>query len=104
MMDRRFFRNIDFWMIFATLSLVGIGILIIGSATHINTPSEDRFWYVQRQGLFALINLVLILVMLKFDYRILGPLGNILYLSLIHISEPTRRTPISYAVFCLKKK
>src|SRR5664279_5761733 len=23
-----------------------------------------------------------------------------LYLSLIHISEPTRRTPISYAVFC----
>src|SRR5665647_1425701 len=25
------------------------------------------------------------------------------YLSLIHISEPTRRTPISYAVFCLKK-
>ena len=25
-------------------------------------------------------------------------------LSLIHISEPTRRTPISYAVFCLKKR
>src|SRR5664279_6170376 len=24
-------------------------------------------------------------------------------LSLIHISEPTSRTPISYAVFCLKK-
>ena len=29
---------------------------------------------------------------------------NILYLSLIHISEPTRRYAISYAVFCLKKK
>src|SRR5665647_3643831 len=28
----------------------------------------------------------------------------IMDLSLIHISEPTRRTPISYAVFCLKKK
>src|SRR5665647_2074751 len=27
-----------------------------------------------------------------------------LKLSLIHISEPTKRTPISYAVFCLKKK
>src|SRR5665647_3523229 len=27
-----------------------------------------------------------------------------MFLSLIHISEPTRRTPISYAVFCLKKK
>src|SRR5664279_2037675 len=29
---------------------------------------------------------------------------EVLDLSLIHISEPTRRTPISYAVFCLKKK
>src|SRR5665647_2030037 len=31
----------------------------------------------------------------------LGYKGHML--SLIHISEPTRRTPISYAVFCLKK-
>src|SRR5665647_1987960 len=31
-------------------------------------------------------------------------LGKGYVLSLIHISEPTRRTPISYAVFCLKKK
>src|SRR5680860_1739502 len=30
--------------------------------------------------------------------------GGVHVLSLIHISEPTRRTPISYAVFCLKKK
>src|SRR5665647_2724944 len=30
--------------------------------------------------------------------------GQMVILSLIHISEPTRRTPISYAVFCLKKK
>src|SRR5678809_261976 len=29
---------------------------------------------------------------------------NILQLSLIHISEPTRQAEISYAVFCLKKK
>src|SRR5665647_959095 len=27
-------------------------------------------------------------------------IANSLILSLIHISEPTRRTPISYAVFC----
>ena len=29
---------------------------------------------------------------------------NVLSLSLIHISEPTRQAEISYAVFCLKKK
>ena len=30
--------------------------------------------------------------------------ATIIYLSLIHISEPTRLLSISYAVFCLKKK
>src|SRR5450756_1213449 len=30
--------------------------------------------------------------------------GRAFYLSLIHISEPTRLGMISYAVFCLKKK
>ena len=30
--------------------------------------------------------------------------GGHYYLSLIHISEPTRQAEISYAVFCLKKK
>src|SRR5665647_362769 len=33
-----------------------------------------------------------------------GNITSVLGLSLIHISEPTRRTPISYAGFCLKKK
>src|SRR5674476_1077576 len=28
----------------------------------------------------------------------------VMFLSLIHISEPTRQAEISYAVFCLKKK
>ena len=39
----------------------------------------------------------------KLLQRLLGSTGRYM-LSLIHISEPTRRTPISYAVFCLKKK
>src|SRR5450756_3248526 len=35
------------------------------------------------------------------NYRLTG---STLYVSLIHISEPTRLGMISYAVFCLKKK
>ncbi len=31
-------------------------------------------------------------------------LAGVIYLSLIHFSEPTRPERISYAVFCLKKK
>ena len=34
----------------------------------------------------------------------LGDEKEAIYLSLIHISEPTRLRRISYAVFCLKKK
>ena len=39
-----------------------------------------------------------------FDYICEGVTHGISYLSLIHISEPTRHLRISYAVFCLKKK
>ena len=35
--------------------------------------------------------------------RPVTPVTIALILSLIHISEPTRRVVISYAVFCLKK-
>src|SRR5665647_3005287 len=43
------------------------------------------------------------LVVIDVDGHHLGAKGMCDLLSLIHISEPTRRTPISYAVFCLKK-
>src|SRR5664279_2776079 len=33
--------------------------------------------------------------------RVIDSFKTVIHLSLIHISEPTRRTPISYAVFCL---
>ena len=36
--------------------------------------------------------------------KVTETINSIDYLSLIHISEPTRRTPISYAVLCLKIK
>ena len=41
----------------------------------------------------------------ELDRTVIDEIGDpLMHLSLIHISEPTRRTPISYAVFCLKKK
>ena len=40
-------------------------------------------------------------LLVEFDAQIANDKQFVFYLSLIHISEPTRRTPISYAVFCL---
>ncbi|EAX48105.1 rod shape-determining protein RodA [Thermosinus carboxydivorans Nor1] len=79
MLNRRLLKNLDYTVITVTVLLVMISLVIIGSATHINTPSEDRYWYVQRQGLFALINFVLIFIMLHFDYKALSKYANILY-------------------------
>ena len=49
-----------------------------------------------------------ILVDVAYVDRVAGDLskhfGDVVGLSLIHISEPTRQAEISYAVFCLKKK
>ena len=79
MLNRRLLKNLDFTLIAVTVALIGISLVIIGSATHINTPSEDRYWYVSRQGIFALINVFIIFVILQFDYKSLGKYAQLLY-------------------------
>ncbi|MBP2653287.1 MAG: rod shape-determining protein RodA [Firmicutes bacterium] len=79
MLSRRLLRNLDFTIIVTTGILILISLVIIGSATHINTPSEERYWFVQRQGMFAVANIVLVFVMLHFDYKSLSKYANVLY-------------------------
>ena len=65
------------------LIMVGMGMTL--------TPRDFREVLVApRATLFGLVAQVILMPLLA--------------LSLIHISEPTRRRGISYAVFCLKKK
>lgn len=79
MLSRRLLRNLDFVVIIVTAIIILISLLIIGSATHVNSPSEDRYWYVQRQGIFALVNVVIVFIMLHFDYKSLQRFGPLLY-------------------------
>jgi len=79
MLSRRLLRNLDFVTIGTVSLLIVISLIIIGSATHVNTPSDDRYWYVERQGIFALMNVIVIFVVLNFDYRILGKFATSLY-------------------------
>ena len=79
MLNRRLLRNLDWTLIGVTVLLLLLSLVVIGSATHINNPSEERYWFVQRQGLFAILNLVLIVGLLNFDYRSLGRLAQPLY-------------------------
>jgi len=79
MLSRRLLRNLDFTTIATVSLLIVISLIIIGSATHVNTPSDDRYWYVQRQGIFALVNVIIIFFMLNFDYKILEKFAPTLY-------------------------
>ncbi len=79
MLTRRLLRNLDFVTIATVSLLIVISLVIIGSATHVNTASEDRYWYVERQGFFAIANVVIIFIMLNFDYKTLGKFSTVLY-------------------------
>lgn len=77
---KRFLKRLDYPLLAASLAIIIYSLIIISSATHINNPSEERFWFVQRQGLFALINIVLAALFLNFDYRGLQQYGKKLYI------------------------
>ena len=95
------------------LMLVMIAVLVVGGmsvayfgsrdnsiAISKNVSSASRARIAAESGL----DLAIAILETNADWRNNHVNGIILSLSLIHISEPTRRTPISYAVFCLKKK
>ncbi|MFA6851047.1 MAG: FtsW/RodA/SpoVE family cell cycle protein, partial [Selenomonadaceae bacterium] len=79
-MNKRWLRRMDFTLIFTAIAIIIMSLIIIGSATHINAPSEERYWFVQRQGMFALLNGVLAFFLMNFDYKMLQRYGHRLYI------------------------
>ena len=51
--NKKNLRKTDVVLLVAVVAIVVMSLVIIGSATHINTPSEERYWFVQRQGIFC---------------------------------------------------
>ena len=80
MLKKRWLRRMDFKLIGASLAILLMSLVIIGSATHINTPSDERYWFVQRQGIFAILNIALAAFLMNFDYKMLQAYGKKLYI------------------------
>ena len=78
--NNRWLKRIDITLVSATLAIMVISLITIGSATHINTSGEGRFWFVQRQGIFALLNIALAAFLMNFDYKMLQRYGKNLYI------------------------
>lgn len=79
-MTKTIMRRTDLVLVGATLAILLMSLIIIGSATHINTPSDDRYWFVARQGIFALFNILVAVFLMNFDYKVLQGYGNKLYI------------------------
>lgn len=79
-MNNRWLKRLNFPLIIAALGIMVMSLVIIGSATHINNVSGQRFWYVQRQGIFAIVNIAIVFFLINFDYKMLQRYGNILYI------------------------
>ena len=79
-MNKRWLRRLDFTLIFAAVTIILTSLVIIGSATHINAASAGKFGFVQRQGLFALLNIAFAAFLMNFDYKMLQGYGNKLYI------------------------
>lgn len=79
MFNDRFFRNFDFVLFFAVMALNIISLVMITSATSDIALIDNAYSYAQRQGVFLLINLFLMIFFLKFDYEQLERFSLLFY-------------------------
>jgi rod shape determining protein RodA len=79
MLNRRLLKNLDITLVVSVLLLLGISLIVISSATHVTTATEDPYWYLQRQSIFTVVNILLIVFILSFDYHTFAKYAGVLY-------------------------
>lgn len=78
-MWHRIWREWDWTVVICTVLLISVGVVIIGSATHVNRDGLNITDLVSKQLMFFVINAVVIVLMQWFDYRRLRSWGRPLY-------------------------
>ena len=69
-MWHRIWREWDWTVVICTVLLISVGVVIIGSATHVNRDGLNITDLVSKQLMFFVINAVVIVLMQWFDYRL----------------------------------
>lgn len=78
--NRLSWRHFDVWLVLIVLTLLTIGLLMISSATQ-NSIDPDLANAARRQGLYALIGVIVLILTAAIDYRIWYNARHILYVS-----------------------
>lgn len=78
-MFKRILRDMDWMLLGATTALVCIGIVIIGSATHVNKGGLDLYDFVEKQGAFFVVNMIFLFLAQRGDYHVLKKWAQPIY-------------------------
>ncbi len=76
---RRYIRNLDWILILTVFFLTGVGLVLIASATHTEALRTGVNYFVQRQGLFLAVDVLLVILLLRLDYHVLKQVALPLY-------------------------
>jgi rod shape determining protein RodA len=71
-------RHFDWLLVGASLGITAIGLLMIYSTTHQRIPG-DAYYFVKRQGLFAVIGLAAMALVMWVDYKRLRDMAMLFY-------------------------
>lgn len=77
--NRRLVRNLDISVLFITLMIVGVGLVVIASATHFNVPGSYSMSFLRTQVAATVLGLLLVAAILLLDYRWLKDYSTIIY-------------------------
>ncbi|CAG0936737.1 Peptidoglycan glycosyltransferase MrdB [Thermoflexales bacterium] len=78
--NRLSWRHFDVWLVLIILMLLTIGLLMISSATQ-NSIDTDLANAARRQGLYALIGVIVLILTAAIDYRIWYNARHVLYVT-----------------------
>lgn len=79
MISREQLKSFDILVVLFVTALVGIGIIAISSAQHVNSGADPI--YVRRQIIWFIIGLILMLITAFIDYHLLGELYILAYIA-----------------------
>ncbi len=58
----------DIWLFLIVIFLVGLGVMMVFSASYYDTIQSDPFYYLKKQGFFGLVGLGLMLIAMNIPY------------------------------------
>lgn len=80
---RTYIRHFDYALLAAVSGLIGLGLLMIYSATHSDPDLSSPFYYVRVQGMATLIGSIGMVIVAFFDFRRIGRFRVHIYVGIL---------------------